>query len=219
MEEETSDGLRLNNPAGHLDPGESPQQAVVREALEETARIFTPSAWWASTCRAQRRASRRSDVTYLRFAFAGTVGEPDPGRALDAGIVRTLWMTPDELRACRDAASQPAGAALRRRPPRRPAPSARLACSPTRRVPARIALAHGAVPPIPCQPHGRQPSARKQRIVVGLSGGVDSSVAAWLLKQQGHEVVGIFMKNWEDDDDDEYCTSRQDFLDAAAWPT
>ncbi len=57
---------------------------------------------------------------------------------------------------------------------------------------------------------------RKQRIVVGLSGGVDSAVTAWLLKRAGHEVVGIFMKNWEDDDDDEYCSSRQDFLDAAS---
>ncbi|MCE9660534.1 MAG: tRNA 2-thiouridine(34) synthase MnmA [Burkholderiales bacterium] len=60
------------------------------------------------------------------------------------------------------------------------------------------------------------PSPRKQRIVVGLSGGVDSAVTAWLLKRAGHEVVGIFMKNWEDDDDDEYCSSRQDFLDAAS---
>jgi len=49
-----------------------------------------------------------------------------------------------------------------------------------------------------------------------MSGGVDSSVAAWLLKQQGHEVVGLFMKNWEDDDDSEYCSSRQDWLDAAS---
>jgi tRNA-specific 2-thiouridylase len=61
-----------------------------------------------------------------------------------------------------------------------------------------------------------RPSSRKQRIVVGLSGGVDSAVTAWLLKQAGHEVVGIFMKNWEEDDDDEYCSSRQDFLDAAS---
>ena len=54
------------------------------------------------------------------------------------------------------------------------------------------------------------------RVVVGLSGGVDSAVTAHLLKQQGHEVIGIFMKNWEDDDDSEFCSSRQDFLDAAA---
>jgi tRNA-specific 2-thiouridylase len=56
----------------------------------------------------------------------------------------------------------------------------------------------------------------KSRIVVGLSGGVDSAVTAHLLKVQGHEVVGIFMKNWEDDDDNEYCSSNVDFVDAAA---
>jgi len=54
------------------------------------------------------------------------------------------------------------------------------------------------------------------RVVVGLSGGVDSAVTAHLLKQQGHEVIGIFMKNWEDDDDSEYCSSNVDFVDAAA---
>ena len=56
----------------------------------------------------------------------------------------------------------------------------------------------------------------KKHIVIGLSGGVDSSVAAWLLKSQGHKVLGIFMKNWDDEDTDTYCTSKQDFLDAAA---
>ncbi len=56
----------------------------------------------------------------------------------------------------------------------------------------------------------------RQRVVVGLSGGVDSSIAAWLLKQQGYEVTGLFMKNWEDDDDEEFCTSRQDLIDAVS---
>jgi len=59
-------------------------------------------------------------------------------------------------------------------------------------------------------------AARRERVIVGMSGGVDSSVAAWLLKRDGFDVVGVFMKNWEDDDTDEYCTSREDLVDAAA---
>ena len=56
----------------------------------------------------------------------------------------------------------------------------------------------------------------RKKVVIGMSGGVDSSVAAWLLKEQGYEVVGLFMKNWEDDDDSEYCSTREDWIDAAS---
>jgi 8-oxo-dGTP pyrophosphatase MutT (NUDIX family) len=99
VEEETADGLRLNNPAGHLDPGESPVDAAVRETLEETARVFVPEALLGIYLTRFERAGS-DDRTYLRLAFIGRVGEADPGRSLDAGIVRTLWMTLDELRAC-----------------------------------------------------------------------------------------------------------------------
>ncbi len=103
IEEHTPEGLRLNNPAGHLDPGESPQQAVVRECLEETARHFEPQAllgvYLSRFVRPAQADNPAEDITYLRFAYLGSVGEPEPGRALDTGIVRTLWLTLDEVRA------------------------------------------------------------------------------------------------------------------------
>jgi 8-oxo-dGTP pyrophosphatase MutT (NUDIX family) len=101
VEEETPEGLRLNNPAGHLDPGESPAEAVVREALEETACVFVPEGVVGVYLSRFERPATNADVTYLRLAFAGSVGEPDPSRRLDAGIVRTLWMTLAELHASR----------------------------------------------------------------------------------------------------------------------
>ncbi|MBL8302618.1 MAG: NUDIX hydrolase [Ideonella sp.] len=99
VEEHTPEGLKLNNPAGHLDPAESPEQAVVREALEETGRVFTPEALVGVYLSRFQRPARGEDVTYLRLAFAGSVGEADPARRLDEGIVGTLWMSLPELRA------------------------------------------------------------------------------------------------------------------------
>ena len=101
VEEHTPEGLRLNNPAGHLDPGESPQAGAAREALEETARVFVPDRLVGIYLARFQRPTRDEDVTYLRFAFGGRCGEPEPARTLDTGIVRTLWMTLDEVRASR----------------------------------------------------------------------------------------------------------------------
>ncbi|HEY0202495.1 MAG TPA: NUDIX hydrolase, partial [Burkholderiaceae bacterium] len=100
VEEHTSEGLKLNNPAGHLDPGETPAQGCAREALEESAYDFTPTALVGMYISRFRRSDTGDDVTYLRFAFAGEVGTHHAWRPLDTGIVRTLWMTPDEIRAC-----------------------------------------------------------------------------------------------------------------------
>jgi 8-oxo-dGTP pyrophosphatase MutT (NUDIX family) len=101
VEEETADGLRLNNPAGHLDPGESLLDAVVRETLEETAHPFSPEAL-VGIYLARVPRSNGDDVTYLRFAFTGPVGAADAARPLDHGIVCTVWLTPDEVRASTD---------------------------------------------------------------------------------------------------------------------
>lgn len=101
IEEETLEGLRLNNPAGHLDPCESPVQACAREALEETAHRFTPTHLLGVYLSRFQREQTGEDITYLRLAFGGELGEHLPDRALDQGIVRTLWMTPDEVRASR----------------------------------------------------------------------------------------------------------------------
>ena len=103
IEEETEDGLRFNQPAGHLDPGESLVDACARETLEETAWRFRPTALvgvyqWPRP-RSANEGTDEGGITYLRFAFAGELGEEIAGRALDAGILRAVWMTPAEIEA------------------------------------------------------------------------------------------------------------------------
>ena len=102
VEEITRDGLRLNNPAGHLDPGESPAQGCARETLEETAFHFTPTALVGVYLSRFERAQIEGvlDITYLRFAYCGELGAHVEGQPLDEGIVRTLWLSADEIRTC-----------------------------------------------------------------------------------------------------------------------
>ncbi|MEI5999306.1 NUDIX hydrolase [Paraburkholderia bengalensis] len=105
VEEHSPAGLRLNQPAGHLEAGESLAQAVIRETLEETAQPFTPEAlvgvYMTHFSRPETVDGPASGVTYLRFTYCGSAGGPRiEGRALDPDIVRTLWMSADELRAC-----------------------------------------------------------------------------------------------------------------------
>ncbi len=102
VEEETPEGLKLNNPAGHLDPGESPAEGCAREALEETTHQFKPThllGIYLSRFQRPQPDGSVEDITYLRFAYTGELGEVVPGRQLDTGIVRTLWLTPEEIRA------------------------------------------------------------------------------------------------------------------------
>ena len=93
VEEETDNGLGINQPAGHLDENESLLEGVARETLEETGYSFRPETlvgvylWHA----------QEKELTYLRFAFAGTLLDHDPTRPLDTGIVQTLWLTPEEI--------------------------------------------------------------------------------------------------------------------------
>lgn len=101
VEENTPDGLKLNNPAGHLDPGESIVDGVIRETREETLRDFHPTEL-VGIYLVPPPEGDPTAITWLRFAFTGTVGEEVPGRTLDEGIVRTLWMTIEDIRASRD---------------------------------------------------------------------------------------------------------------------
>ncbi|HEY3326910.1 MAG TPA: NUDIX hydrolase [Novimethylophilus sp.] len=98
VEEETADGVMFNQPAGHLEKGETLLQAVQRETWEETAHRFEPAALLG----VYHWQHPKKDITYLRFAFIGAVSGHDPAQPLDNGILRAVWMTPDEIRATAD---------------------------------------------------------------------------------------------------------------------
>lgn len=115
VEETTDDGVRYNQPAGHLEAHESLLDAVVRETLEETAHHFVPEAllgiyrWHArphpgpllptgeGNIASLRDSQHQTDRVYLRFAFTGRITHFDPESSLDAGILRALWLTPAEI--------------------------------------------------------------------------------------------------------------------------
>jgi 8-oxo-dGTP pyrophosphatase MutT (NUDIX family) len=99
VEEETSEGVRLNQPAGHLDPAETLVAACARETLEETAFRFTPRHLIGVYMWRHLAGGGALATTYVRFTFGGDLGEFESGRPLDHGILRTLWLTLDELRA------------------------------------------------------------------------------------------------------------------------
>ena len=111
VEEHTAEGLKLNNPAGHLDPGESLIDGCAREALEETRHSFRPTAlvgvYMSRLQRPAHAGTEAEDITYLRFAFCGELGAEQVDRQLDEGIVRTLWLTPEEVRASADRQRSP----------------------------------------------------------------------------------------------------------------
>lgn len=95
VEEETAQGTRFNQPAGHLEADETLLAAAVRETLEESAYHFTPS----HLIGIYRWHAVESDTTYLRFAFTGDIAGHEADRALDTGILQAVWLTPDEIRA------------------------------------------------------------------------------------------------------------------------
>lgn len=97
VEEHTDQGVRFNQPAGHLEESESLIEACRREALEETAHDFTPTALVGI----YQWRSPDNGVTYLRFAFAGEAFGPLPERVLDDGIIRATWLSLHEIEACR----------------------------------------------------------------------------------------------------------------------
>ena len=103
VEENPDEGVRYNQPAGHWEPGETLVAGTAREVLEETAHLFSPQ--WLQGIYSWHHP--RKDITYLRFAYGGTLDGFDPQRELDDGIIRTVWLSPEEIRACAESHRSP----------------------------------------------------------------------------------------------------------------
>jgi hypothetical protein len=174
--------------------GETLLEAVSREALEETACRFTPDALLGVYMVRSGNAGRCRACDLRALRLHRTARPRGNRRALDAGILRTLWLSADEIPRTDRATPQPLV----------------MKCVDDHLAGQRFPLSV-------LHAHPRSSIEEMDKgVVVGMSGGVDSSVAALLAKRAGYDAVGLFMKNWEDDDDDEYCSTRQDLVDAAA---
>jgi 8-oxo-dGTP pyrophosphatase MutT (NUDIX family) len=103
VEEQTADGVMFNQPAGHLENGETLLDAVRRETWEETAHRFEPDALLGI----YHWKHPKKDITYLRFAFVGKLTGHDPSQPLDDGILRAVWMTPAEIQAAHNRLRSP----------------------------------------------------------------------------------------------------------------
>ena len=105
VEENTSEGVKLNQPAGHLEAGETLIAAIKREVLEETAFSFEPK--FTTGIQLWNKKTNDNDLTYLRISFSGDIGEFFPQRTLDTGIIRSMWLTHEEIKNATDTLRSP----------------------------------------------------------------------------------------------------------------
>lgn len=211
--EETINGKALwNQPAGHLEANETLLQAAKRELWEETGIRAEPQHFirmhqWIAP----------DQTPFLRFLFAVELNETCATEPHDDDIDRCLWVTAEEI--------------LNAPNLRSPLVAESIRCwQSTARLPLDV-IAEFNWPftegvngggrdrirrlEVQCREYSMSDNSQK-KVIVGMSGGVDSSVSAYLLQQQGYKVEGLFMKNWEEDDGEEYCTAAADLADAQA---
>lgn len=210
--EETINGKALwNQPAGHLEADETLVQAAERELWEETGIRATPQHFirmhqWIAP----------DKTPFLRFLFAIELNDMCATEPHDSDIDRCLWLSAEEILNAPNLRSQLVAESIRsyQQDPRQPLSLIGAFNWPLLGVPEPLVRARICRLEVQC---GEYSNVREpKKVIVGMSGGVDSSVSAWLLLQQGYKVEGLFMKNWEEDDGEEYCTAAADLADAQA---